>query len=362
MPQVYNFNAGPAILPRPVLEQVQRELLDYHGRGMSIMEMSHRSTEFMQIVAEAEQLVKELLDIPAGYRVLFLQGGASTQFGMVPMNFLAPDRTADYVVTGVWGEKALEDAQKFGNTHIAASTKDGGYRRVPDKEEVALSDEPVYVHITSNNTIHGTQWRTLPVFDGVPIVADMSSDFMSRPFDVSPYGVIYGGAQKNVGPAGVTVVIIRDEWLARTPPPTVPAMLRYDIQAKNDSLYNTPPAFAIYTTSLVVRWLRDNGGLPAIAEHNERKAAVVYAAIDANDEFYQPHAETSSRSLMNITFRLPTEELEQRFLAEAKAQGFVGLPGHRSVGGVRASVYNAMPLEGAQALADFMGEFVRVNG
>jgi phosphoserine aminotransferase len=361
MPDVHNFNPGPAILPRPVLEIVQRELLDYQNRGMSIMEMSHRSKEFMAIVAEAEQLIKELLNIPQGYRVLFLQGGASTQFGMVPMNFLGAGRTADYVLTGVWSEKALEDARKIGQTHVAATTKDGGYRRVPDPEEVVLSADPVYVHITSNNTIYGTQWRTLPVFDETPIVADMSSDLLSRPFDVSPYGLIYGGAQKNLGPAGVTIVIVREAWVEQSPL-SLPAMLRYDIQAKNDSLYNTPPAFAIYTTYLVLRWLRENGGLSAMASHNEAKAGVVYNAIDANDEFYQPHAETGSRSLMNVTFRLPTEELEKRFLAQAKEQGFVGLPGHRSVGGVRASMYNAMPLEGAQALVDFMNEFVRING
>ena len=358
---VYNFNPGPAILPRPVLEIVQRELLDYQNRGMSIMEMSHRSKEFMAIVAEAEHLIKELLEIPEGYRVLFLQGGASTQFGMVPMNFLGAGRTADYVLTGVWSEKALEDARKIGQIHVAATTKDGGYRRVPDPEEIVLSADPVYVHITSNNTIYGTQWRTLPVFDEAPIVADMSSDLLSRPFDVSPYGLIYGGAQKNLGPAGVTIVIVREAWIEQSPS-SLPAMLRYDIQAKNDSLYNTPPAFAIYTSLLVLRWLRENGGLSAMASHNEAKAGVVYSAIDANDEFYQPHAETGSRSLMNVTFRLPTEELEKRFLAQAKEQGFVGLPGHRSVGGVRASIYNAMPLEGAQALADFMHEFVRTNG
>lgn len=361
MPDVYNFNAGPAILPRPVLQTVQRELLDYQNCGMSIMEMSHRSKEFMAIVAEAEQLIKELLEVPTGYRVLFLQGGASTQFGMVPMNFLEAGRTADYILTGVWSEKALEDARKIGQTHVAASTKVGGYRRVPDPEEIVLSANPVYTHITSNNTIYGTQWRTLPVFDDVPIVADMSSDFLSRPFDVSPYALIYGGAQKNLGPAGVTIVIIREAWIEQAPP-SLPAMLRYDIHAKNDSLYNTPPAFAIYTTCLVLRWLRRNGGLGAMASHNEAKAGLVYRAIDANDEFYQPHAETTSRSLMNVTFRLPTEELEKLFLAQAKEQGFVGLPGHRSVGGVRASIYNAMPLEGAQALVDFMNEFVRTNG
>ena len=361
MRHIYNFNPGPAVLPQPVLEEVQRDLLDYGGRGLSILEMSHRSKEFMGINAEAEQLVKQLLAIPDGYRVLFLQGGASTQFAMVPMNFLHPGLTADYVLTGSWAEKALEEATQLGNTHVAASTKAENYRRVPRSDEIELSSDPVYVHLTSNNTIYGTQWRTLPTFSDRPIVADMSSDFMARPFDITPYALIYGGAQKNLGPAGVTVVIIREEWLARVPA-TLPTMLRYDIHARNDSLYNTPPVFAVYVTCLVLRWLRDMGGLAEAARRNETKAGAIYGVIDASDGFYRGHAEPESRSLMNITFRLPTEELEKAFVRTATEQGFIGLAGHRSVGGIRASLYTAMTVEGATALAGFMREFLRTHG
>ena len=361
MSQTINFNAGPAMLPRSVLEEVQQELLDYHGRGLSVMEMSHRSKEFMAINAETEQLFKELLAIPAGYRVLFLQGGASTQFAMVPLNFLPAGATADFIVTGSWSEKALEEASKIGQTHVAATTEGTGYRRVPQRDEIQLSADPIYVHITSNETIAGTQWRTLPTFGGQTLVADMSSDILSRPFDVAPYGLIYAGAQKNLGPSGLTVVIVREEWLKQVPA-SLPSMFRYDIHAKNDSLYNTPPTFAVYITSLVLRWLRDMGGLPEIARRNEAKAAAIYDAIDASDGFYRGHAEPESRSLMNVTFRLPAEELEKAFLRGAAEQGFIGLAGHRSVGGIRASIYNAVPLEGAAALAGYMREFLRTNG
>jgi phosphoserine aminotransferase len=361
MQQVYNFNAGPAILPRPVLEEIQRDLLDYGGRGISITEMSHRSKEFMAIIAEAEQLAKELLAMPAGYRVLFLQGGASTQFAMVPMNFLPSGRCADYILTGVWSEKALEEASRLGTTHVAASTHEQRYTHVPEPAEVQLSDDPVYIHLTSNNTIYGTQWRTLPTFGDHALVADMSSDIFSRPFDVAPYALIYAGAQKNLGPAGVTLVIIREEWLERVPP-TLPTMLRYDIHAKNNSLYNTPPVFPIYAAGLVLRWLQECGGLQEVARRNEIKAGLIYDAIDTSDGFYRGHAEPGSRSLMNITFRLPNDALEKAFARQATAQGFVGLEGHRSVGGLRASTYNAMPIEGCQALADFMREFLRTNG
>ncbi len=361
MSHPYNFNPGPAILPRQVLEEVQRDLLDYEGTGLSVMEMSHRSKEYMAINAETEALVKELLEIPAGYRVLFIQGGASTQFAMAPMNFLPSGATADYLVTGAWSEKAVEEAGKLGNAHVAASTKEDSYRRTPRADEVQLSDAPVYVHFTSNETIHGNQWRQLPTFGDTPLVADMSSDFMARPVDVAPYGLIYAGAQKNLGPAGVTIVIVRDEWLAKVPR-SLPTMLRYDIHAKNNSLYNTPPAFAVYVTSRVLRWLRDEGGLAEIARRNERKAVAIYDAIDASDGFYRGHAEPESRSLMNVTFRLPSEELEKAFVRASVDAGFVGLEGHRSVGGIRASMYNAMSLEGCTALAGFMREFLRTHG
>ena len=361
MHQVYNFNAGPAILPRPVLEQVQQELLDYAGRGISIMEMSHRDKAFVALVDETEALVKQLLAVPDGYRVLFVQGGASTQFAMVPMNFLTPTTTADYVLTGVWSEKAVEEAAKIGQTHVAASTKDEQFRRVPRLDEIELSDAPVYVHLTSNNTIYGTQWQTLPTFGDLPLVADMSSDILSRPFDVAPYGLIYAGAQKNLGPSGITVVIIREEWLARVPK-HLPSMLRYDIHAKNNSLYNTPPTFAMYVTCMVLRWIKQLGGAEAIAQHNEAKAALIYDAIDASGGFYKGHAEAGSRSLMNITFRLPGQDEEKSFVRMASEQGFLGLEGHRSVGGIRASTYNAQTHEACQALADFMREFQRTEG
>ncbi len=361
MTPIYNFNAGPAILPREVLEEVQSELLDYRGTGLSIMEMSHRQKEYEAINAEAEQLVKELLKVPAGYRVLFLQGGASLQFAMAPMNFLPPDRTADYILTGVWSDKAIEEANKIGRTYVAASTKDEKYRRVPGQDEIRLSDDPVYVHLTSNNTIFGTQWRTLPSFDDVPLVADMSSDIMSRPIDVRPFGLIYAGVQKNMGPAGATMVLLREEWLGKAPD-SVPTILRYDTHAKNNSLYNTPAVFAVYVSSLVLRWLRNQGGLVAIGRRNEAKAALIYDAIDASEGFYRGHAEPGSRSLMNVTFRLPSEDLEKAFIGAATRQGFVGLAGHRSVGGIRASIYNAMGIDGCTALAEFMREFVRTNG
>lgn len=352
----YNFNAGPAVLPKPVLEEAQRDLLNFNGTGMSVLEISHRSKDFEAVVTEAEALAKDLLSIPDNYRVLFLQGGASLQFSMVPMNFLANGRTADYVLTGSWSEKALAEAEKVGCTSIAASGKDANYKRIPAREEIALSADPVYVHITSNNTIYGTQWQDLPAFPNVPIVADMSSDILSRPVNVSDYAIIYAGLQKNAGPAGATMVIIRDDWLDRCPK-SLPTMLRYDIAAKNNSLYNTPPVFSIYVSMLVMRWLKANGGLTETAKRNEAKAKIVYDAIDGSNGFYVGHADPGSRSLMNITFRVSDEEKEKEFLALAKSKGFVGLNGHRSVGGVRASTYNALPIEACEALADLMKGF-----
>lgn len=352
----YNFNAGPAVLPRPVLEEAQRDLLNFSGTGMSVLEISHRSRDFEAVIAEAEALAKELLAIPEGYRVLFLQGGASLQFSMVPMNYLPAGRTADYILTGAWSEKAMDEAAKVGSARIAASGKDDSYRRIPTLADVRLSDDPAYIHITSNNTIYGTQWRTLPAFDGIPIVADMSSDILSRPVNVTDYAIIYAGLQKNAGPAGATMVIIRDEWLACCPK-TLPTMLRYDVMAKNNSLYNTPPVFSIYISLLVMRWLKSLGGLSAVAARNEAKAQLIYDAIDESGGFYTGHAEPGSRSLMNITFRVEGEDTEKEFLAEAKTKGFVGLNGHRSVGGVRGSTYNALPIEACEALATYMKEF-----
>lgn len=358
MSSVINFNAGPAMLPRAVLEQVQAELLDYRGHGMSIMEFSHRSKEYEETNRRAEANFKKLLGVGEGHRVLFLQGGASLQFAMVPMNFLPPGATADFVMTGSWGEKALDEARALGQTHIAATTRDGGYRRVPRAEEIHLSENPAYVHLTSNETIQGTQFSEFPDLGDVPVVSDMSSDVLSRPFDASKFALIYAGAQKNLGPSGVVAVLIRESFLERAQkgPPT---MLRYGTHAKNDSLYNTPPTFGVYVMDLVLRWIDGLGGLTAMAERNQRKAVVIYDVIDKSGGFYRGHAEPGSRSLMNVTFRLPDEALEKRFLAQAAEAGMVGLPGHRSVGGVRASIYNAMPLEDCQALASFMTEFQR---
>ncbi|MGE5550037.1 MAG: 3-phosphoserine/phosphohydroxythreonine transaminase, partial [Bacteroidota bacterium] len=359
--RVYNFNPGPATLPLPVLEEIQRDLLDFGGTGMSIMEISHRSKEYEAVHEETEAALKELLGLGADYRVLFLGGGASMQFDMVPMNFLPAGATADYVVTGSFAEKACEEARKIGQVHLAANTKDTNHNRIPIASEIKLSPNPAYVHITSNNTIFGTQWPTLPSFGSIPLVADMSSDILSRRFDATKFALIYAGAQKNLGPAGVTIVIIREDMLAKVPG-TLPTMLRYDVHAKNNSLYNTPPGIAVYAVMLVLRWLKAQGGLDAIEKRNRDKAALVYGAIDGSNGFYKGHAVPEARSLMNVTFRLPNEELEGAFVREAKGAGLVNLKGHRSVGGMRASLYNAMPVEGCKKLAEFMREFARKNG
>jgi phosphoserine aminotransferase len=357
----HNFSAGPAILPAPVLAQVQEELRDFQGRGVSIMELSHRSPEYEAVNQEAEATLKRLLGLDEGYRALFVQGGASQQFAMLPMNFLGAGQTADYLLTGVWAEKAYEEAGALGQARVAASTREGGYRRMPLADEIALSDAPAYVHITSNETIQGTQWHAWPDFGDRPVVADMSSDILSRPLDASRFALIYAGAQKNLGPSGVTVALVRESFLAQAPncPPT---MLRYSTHAKNNSLYNTPPTFGVYVLGLVLQWVEELGGLEAMGRRNAAKAGSIYAAIDQSGGFYRGHAEREARSQMNVTFRLPTEELEARFVSEAARQGMIGLAGHRSVGGVRASLYNALELESAQVLARFMDEFARTNG
>lgn len=361
MERIFNFNAGPATLPLAVLEEAQSELLNFKGTGISIMESSHRTKEYEGINSEAEALVKELLGIPENYRVLFLQGGASTQFSAVPLNLVSADSQADYVLTGAWAEKAYKEAAKFIKANVAASTKEENFTRIPRADEIKVSDGSAYVHICSNNTIFGTQWQSYPDLGNVPLVADMSSDILSRRFDVSKFSLIYAGAQKNLGPAGVTIVIIRKDLLDKIPT-TIPTMLRYDIQAKNDSLYNTPPCFSVYMVNLVLRWIKNNGGLEAAEERNAKKAAVIYDAIDNSGGYYRGHAVKDSRSLMNITFRLPSEELEKSFAAEAMKQGMIGLKGHRSVGGIRASVYNAMSIDGCRALVDFMKAFQSKNG
>jgi phosphoserine aminotransferase len=358
--RLYNFSAGPAVLPLPVLEQAQRELLSLPNVGMSVLEVSHRSKPFEDILARTEADIRDLAAIPENYRVLFLQGGASLQFTMVPMNLLAPGATADYLVTGVWATKAAEEARKVGQVHVAATTKAEQFTRVPRNDEIVLTPNAAFVHMTSNNTIYGTEWKDLPDAGGMPLVSDTSSDMFSRPLDVSKHALIYSGAQKNLGAAGVTLVIIREDLLARSAA-SLPAMLSYAVHAEHRSLYNTPPVFAIYLMGLVMQWIRGRGGLEGVAAANERKAAKLYDQMDRSG-FYRGTAQKDSRSLMNVTFRLPSEELETDFVREAAAAGFDGLKGHRSVGGIRASIYNAFPEEGVEALTAFMQEFERRRG
>ena len=358
--RIFNFSAGPAVLPVPVLEEAQRNLVALPGVGMSILEVSHRSKVFEDVLARAEADIRQLAGVPSNYRVLFLQGGASLQFTMVPMNLLPRESTADYLVTGVWSTKAVDEAKKIGNVHVAATTKAEQFTRIPRAEEIVLTPGAAYVHMTSNNTIYGTEWKTLPDVGDVPLVSDTSSDMFSRPIEVARHALIYAGAQKNMGPAGVTVVIIREDLLARSAA-SLPVMLSYAVHAENKSLYNTPPVFAIYMLGLVTQWLIGRGGLEAIAAVNERKACKLYAEIDRTG-FYRGTAQKESRSLMNVTFRLPSEELEKQFVKDAEAAGLDGLKGHRSVGGIRASIYNAFPEEGIDALAHFMKEFERRHG
>ncbi len=358
--RVYNFSSGPAVLPVPVLEQIQRDLVALPGVGMSIMEVSHRSKIFEEVIHRAEADIRELAAIPSNYRILFLQGGASLQFSMVPLNLLAAGTTADYIVTGSWTEKAAKEAAKVGSVNIAASTAPDGFSRIPAPQEVRLTPGASYVHITSNNTIEGTQWHQLPDTGGAPLVSDASSDLFCRPIDVGRYGLIYAGAQKNLGPSGVTLVIVREDLLSRSSK-SLHTMLNYAVHAENGSLYNTPPTFAIYALGLVMRWLRDLGGLDEIGRVNQRKAAALYAELDRTG-FWRPTASAGDRSLMNVTFRLATEELEKKFIKESTAAGFDGLKGHRSVGGMRASIYNAFPEEGVGALVELMREFERRNG
>ena len=360
MTQVFNFSAGPAVLPLDVLEQAQRDLLSLPGVGMSILEISHRSKPFEDILAGCEADLRTLGGIPANYQVLFLQGGASLQFSMVPMNLLTAQSSADYIVTGAWSQKAVKEAKRVGGVKIAATTEGENFTRVPAERELRLDPGAAYVHYTTNNTIFGTEFQYVPETGNVPLVADASSDIFSRPIDVAKYALIYAGAQKNLAPAGVTLVIVRDDMLKRTPA-SLPTMLQYGVHAENKSMYNTPPVFAIYVMRLVLAWLLKQGGLAEIDRRNARKADTLYAAIDRTG-FYRGHATKDSRSRMNVTFRLPTEELEKKFAKEATAAGLDGLKGHRSVGGMRASIYNAFPEAGVDALVQFMAEFERKNG
>ncbi len=362
MKRAYNFNAGPAVLPLEVLEQAQAELLDYQGTGMSVMEISHRSKEFEAIIQTAEADLRDLLAIPSNYKVLFLQGGASLHFAMIPMNFRPAGASADYIVTGSWSKKAFDEAQKLGATRPAANLKAENFTRVPAQSELDLDPNAAYLYFTSNETIHGVEFFSEPVPPaGVPLICDTSSDFISRPLDVSKYAMLYAGAQKNAGPAGVVVCIIRDDLLERVPA-NLPAMLDYRLMAENASLYNTPPCWSIYIVGLVFKWAKKLGGLEAIAQRNRAKADMLYKVIDESGGFYRGHAQPASRSVMNVTFRLPTEELEALFVSESKKLGMVGLKGHRSVGGLRASIYNALPMEAVEELAKFMKDFQKKNG
>jgi phosphoserine aminotransferase len=358
--RVFNFSAGPAVLPVPVLEQAQRDLVALPNVGMSVMEISHRSKVFEDLLAGAIAGLRELAGVPSNYRILFLQGGASLQFTMVPMNLLRPGTTADYVDTGTWAVKAIEEARRVGNVNVTGSTKAEKYTRIPAQSELKLTPDASYVHITTNNTIEGTEWKAFPDVGSVPLVADASSDILSGPIDVGKFGLIYAGAQKNLGPSGVTLVIVREDLLERSDK-GLPTMLSYKVQADNNSLYNTPNTFGIYIFGLVMQWLKSLGGLAAIARLNQRKATLLYSEIDRTG-FYRGTAQKESRSLMNVTFRLPSEELEKTFDRQAAAAGFDGLKGHRSVGGLRASIYNAFPEDGVAGLVDFMREFERTHG
>lgn len=358
--RVYNFNPGPAILPESILKKAQEEMLNYRGTGMSVIEISHRSRQFEEIIKAAEARLKELLEIPDNFRVLFIGMGATGQFNMVPMNYIVDGKVGNYVVSGSFANKAYKEGMKIGSCHVAASTKELCYTRIPALDEIIMSGNPAYLHITTNNTIFGTQWKKYPNTGEVPLIADMSSDILSKKIDVSKFALIYAGAQKNLGPAGAAVVIIREDMIEKSNQ-KLPIMLKYDTYASNDSLYNTPPSFTIYMIKLMLEWVKDEGGLEVIEKINEAKAAYIYDAIDSSKGFYIGHAEPSSRSLMNITFRLPNKELDQSFVAEAAKIGLVGLKGHRETGGIRASIYNAMPKEGCLILAEFMKEFQNKN-
>ncbi|RSD29283.1 3-phosphoserine/phosphohydroxythreonine transaminase [Mesobacillus subterraneus] len=360
MKRALNFNAGPAALPEAVLKRAQKEMMNYQGSGMGVMEFSHRSKEFEEINDRTNSLLRNLLSIPDDYEILFLQGGASLQFTMVPMNLLEEGSTAGYVMTGTWSEKALKEAQKIGNAVPAASSKDSNYKAIPDISEINVSADASYLHITTNNTIFGTQWHSFPEDMRVPLVADMSSDILSRPINLSNYGLIYAGAQKNLGPSGVTVVILQKDLLKRSKK-ELPSMLNYQVHASSGSLYNTPPTLSVYFLMLVLEWAEELGGVSRLELMNKQKAALLYDAIDRSSGFYTGHAELESRSLMNVTFTLESDDLTASFLHEAEESGFIGLAGHRSVGGCRASIYNAVPLEHVEKLAGFMNDFRRRN-
>ena len=361
MARVFNFSAGPAALPLEVLEQAQQELLDWQGSGVSVMEMSHRGKEFMSIAAQAEADLREIMAIPDNYKVLFLQGGASSQFAMVPLNLLADKDKADYFLTGHWSKKAVAEAKRYGTVNLVADTSDSKFTTIPVASDWKLDANSAYVHYTPNETIAGVEFDAIPDTGDVPLVADMSSTILSRPIDVSRFGIIYAGAQKNIGPAGLTIVIVRDDLIGKAGD-AVPAMLNYQIHAENDSMYNTPPTYAWYIAGLVFQWVKRKGGLAAMAEINQRKAQKLYGVIDNSGGFYTNPVDKPYRSWMNVPFILSDAGLDESFLSETKAAGLVQLKGHRSVGGMRASIYNAMPEEGVDALIDFMQQFQKNKG
>lgn len=364
--RIYNFSAGPAILPEEVLLEAQKDLFALPGVGMSILEISHRSKTYDAIHAEAKEGLKKLLDIPDDYQILFLQGGASLQFSMVPLNLMPPKNKADYISTGSWSKKAIKEAKRVGAVNVAATTEEGEgdkkfFKRIPKQSELKLDPDAAYVHFTSNNTIFGTQWHKEPEVGNVPLVCDASSDILHKKIDIKKYGLVYAGAQKNMGPAGITLVIMKKDLLERSQD-SLHTMLNYKIHAENDSLYNTPTTFAIYIIMLVTRWLSNLGGLDKMYEINKHKAELLYKCIDESGSYYKGHAEKDSRSLMNVTFNLATADLEKKLIDEATKAGFNGLKGHRSVGGLRASIYNAFPTKGVEDLVSFMKDFQKKNG
>ena len=359
MARVYNFSAGPAVLPEEVLKEAAAEMLDYKGTGMGVMEMSHRSKAYQAIIDEAEQDLRDLMNIPDNYKVLFLQGGASQQFAMIPMN-LMKNKVADYIITGQWAKKAWQEAQKYGKANAVASSADETFSYIPDCSDLPISEDADYVYICENNTIYGTKYKTLPNTKGKILVSDVSSCFLSEPVDVTKYGVIYGGVQKNIGPAGVVIVIIREDLIPEEALPGTPTMLQYKIHADNGSMYNTPPAYGIYICGKVFKWLKKMGGLEAMQAHNEKKAKILYDFLDSS-KLFRGTVRKEDRSLMNVPFVTGNEELDAKFVKEAKEAGFENLKGHRTVGGMRASIYNAMPIEGVEKLVEFMRDFEARN-
>ncbi len=359
MSRVYNFSAGPAVLPEEVLKEAAEEMMDYKGTGMSVMEMSHRSKAYQEIIDEAEKDLRDLMNIPDNYKVLFLQGGASTQFAMIPMNFMK-NKVADYIVTGQWAKKAYQEAQKFGKANKIATSEDKTFSYIPDCSDLPISEDADYVYICENNTIYGTKFKTLPNTKGKTLISDVSSCFLSEPIDVTKYGMVYGGVQKNIGPAGVVIAIIREDLIPQEDLPGVPTMLQYKIHADNGSMYNTPPCYGIYICGKVFKWLKKMGGLEAMKKHNEEKAKILYDFLDES-KLFKGTVVKEDRSLMNVPFVTGNEELDAKFVKEAKEAGFENLKGHRTVGGMRASIYNAMPIEGVKALVEFMKKFEEEN-